>query len=255
MDHTALPPPPYSETDIYSRAGTESSPTTILTPTTSQADDASVVNRRTSVHTASSTDEAHGAPFTPPYSPSGDGSLQQNPFGRGFDQPEHTASSPAEAYFESRPAPQVSNTILVHTVKLVENLQPSDLPYPEPRGAWLERDVLPQDWQTFINYLIPHHADASNNDLADRKLKAELIDERMSRLTLDQDVHRMTNMNHVEAQLEPLRRAHTESSGMSDAETVVNEWNEGFFAPRGLKVEISQNYNEEGNADRDPVNL
>jgi hypothetical protein len=41
MDHLTSPPPPYSETDIYSRSGTESSPDVILTPTTSHADNAS----------------------------------------------------------------------------------------------------------------------------------------------------------------------------------------------------------------------
>ena len=46
---------------------------------------------------------------------------------------------------------------------------PSKIPYP----YWaVTRDVTEQDWQTFLNYLIPDHAARANANLADRKSQA-----------------------------------------------------------------------------------
>lgn len=59
MDHTS--PPPYSETDLFSNTNT-----TILTPTTTEADDASRVTGRVRSNTSSSEDSLI---YTPPYSP------------------------------------------------------------------------------------------------------------------------------------------------------------------------------------------
>jgi hypothetical protein len=178
--------------------------------------------------------------LTPPYTPLSR-SLHQNSL-KSENGSGHISSA-AAAYFESRPVLPSLDTDQVqciHWLEITNTTRPEDLPYPQPHDQWLERDVLPQDWETFVNFLIPLHAATSNNDLADRKLKAELIDERMSRLTLDQDVRRYINPQQVEAQLDPMRKIHSEYSGISDAETVVNDWNEGFFIPRGLKVELSQ---------------
>jgi hypothetical protein len=121
----------------------------------------------------------------------------------------------------------------------MENTRPSDLPFPYPEEKWLERDVLPEDWQTFINYLIPYHADISNSEVADRKMKAELIDERMERLTLNTDSGR-TDSAKIDAQLSPLRHTHADPSVVSNIDTVIKEWNEGFFGPRGLLIEIAE---------------
>src|SRR5277367_1134049 len=189
MDHSP-PPPPYSVTDLYSNSGSRSAqPNPTLSTATSNVDNASIPGRSISEYDAASS-TGDPAIYTPPYTPDGDRSTHLDSVPDSFDNVSSHASAvaaSASAYFESRPVLHFStDTLLVHIINITKDTQPSDIPFPEPEKKWLERDVLPQDWETFVNYLIPHHTDASNHDVAERKLKAELIDERMQRLSLDQ---------------------------------------------------------------------
>ena len=192
-------------------------------------DNASIAGRPTpEADAASSADEPI---YTPLHSP--DGSLYLN------DSDLTTPATAAAAYFESRSVQTAStDTLLVHEISVTEHTLPIHLEFPEPEKKWLERDVLPQDWETFINYLIPHHADVSNHEVADRKLKAELIDERMSRLTLDENARSRTDLQDVDAQLEPLRQSHTEEAGGNHINSMISLWNEGFFGPRGAFIDL-----------------
>ncbi|KAK0116688.1 hypothetical protein ONS96_012540 [Cadophora gregata f. sp. sojae] len=217
------PPPPYSETD----PGT--SPHPILTPATSQADNASVAARPLA-STASSVDETI---YTPLYSPAS--SVHQHQvYG---DEHDHVSSSSATVFFESRPARRNSSTAPLETIKILvtARTEPKDIPYP-PELA--EKDVLELDWLTFVNYLLPDHAADVNNDVADRKLKAELVDERMKRLTLGKESRSMTDLREVDAQLDPLRQAQTlqNTDTSRRLEATISEWNEGFFKPRGIQI-------------------
>lgn len=90
----------------------------------------------------------------------------------------------------------------VHTIAIHPRTTPYDLPYPEPIEDFFARDLTQQDWATFVNYLLPDYASDANNQVADRKLKAELLDERMQRLTLDEKSGSRTNLSQVSAQLE-----------------------------------------------------
>jgi hypothetical protein len=225
MDH--VPPPAYSVTDPA------------LSPTTSNLDNASVAGRQAfELDAASSTDDP--IIYTPLHSP--DGSCHLN-------DADHVSSSAAAAatYFESRPVQQLcTDRLLLHEITLTQSTQTIDLPFPQPEKKWLERDVLPQDWETFINYLIPHHADVSNHEVADRKAKDEMIDEKMSRLTLEEnDPSRMNLDDWIEAQLEPLRRSHTQNSNDNEAKSMIALWNEGFFGPRGVFIDLVETLPEE----------
>lgn len=222
------PPPPYSETDIYSTAG-GSSPNPILTPGTSQADNASVVAPPL-LSTASSVDETI---YTPLYSPAG--SVHQNQaFG---DEHDHVSSSAATAFFESRSACRNSSTAPLETINISvsHGTDPKDIPYPPELQ---DKDVSDLDWLTFVNYLLPDHAAGVNNEVADRKLKAELVDERMHRLTLGKESRSMTDLREVDAQLDPLRQTQTIPSADTSRrlEATILEWNEGFFEPRGIQI-------------------
>jgi len=250
MDHELLPPPPYSETDLYSSSGSRSSAHhhPVLTATTSNLDNASMPAQAESEHdTVSST----GDPtiYTPPYTPDGDLSSHLNSVADGSDNVsshDSAIAASASAYFESRPVHHLpTDVLLVHNITITKHTQPSDIPFPEPEKKWLERDVLPQDWETFVNYLIPHHTDASNIDIAERKLKEELIDERMHRLTLDQNDASRTNQRQVDAQLDPLRRSHTEQSLHLDVNAMVDAWNVGFFGKRNIFIEVSETQSED----------
>jgi hypothetical protein len=113
--------------------------------------------------------------------------------------------------------------------------EPKDIPYPSELA---EKDVSELDWLTFVNYLLPDHAAGVNNDVADRKLKAELVDERMHRLTLGKESRSMTDLREVDAQLDPLRQSQTLPSADTSRrlETTISEWNNGFFKPRGVQI-------------------
>jgi len=233
MDHS--PPPPYTETDIYSNSGSRSHP--------SHVDNASIPGQSVSEYDAASS-TGDPAIYTPPFTPDEDRSNHLGSLPGGLDNASSSASAVAAsafAYFELRPVLHLStDTLLVHIINITNDTQPSDIPFPEPEEKWLERDVLPQDWETFVNYLIPHHTDVSNHDVAERKLKEELIDERMQRLTLDPNDTSRTDLRQVDAQLEPLRRSHTEEGVYRDVNTVIDVWNQGFFGPRNVFVEASE---------------
>jgi hypothetical protein len=211
MDPDHIPPPPYSETDPGN-----------LTPATSQADNASAA-------TASSVDETI---YTPLYSPAGSVHRSQT-LGDEFD---HVSSSSATAYFESRPARRsVFRTLEIHSIVITARTEPKDLPYP---SDFFARDCTEQDWATFVNYLLPDHMAEVNNDIADRKLQAELIVENMHQLDLNQADQARTTSSEVNAQLEHLRQQSFSSAAekLRMVESTIAEWNEGFFKPRGLQI-------------------
>jgi hypothetical protein len=221
------PPPPYSETDIYSNTSSHS----ILTPGTSQADTTSVAGH-VQLSTASSVDDS--VIYTPLPSPTG--SDHQESLQNGFD---HVSTSSAISYFELRPTHRQSPTPLItHKITVTPRTQPEELEYNE---AWETRDITQQDWATFVNYLLPEHTAVVNNDVADRKLQQEIMDERMHLLSLGNDRKSRADMSEVSAQLDPLRQPLSSRSteSLSALSSTISEWNEGFFKPRGLHIVIS----------------
>lgn len=132
------PPPPYSETDIYSNSGDSGHE---RTPTLTRPDDAA------SRVSSATTSEVI---LTPPSSPG------------------------ATSYFESRPAPTPRTTTnhdtIVHHITVGPRTLPDDLPW---IGALEARDVSEQDWATFRNYLLPDHTARENEEVASRKLQEE----------------------------------------------------------------------------------
>lgn len=208
-----------------------------LTPATSHADDTSVA-RPHSDYAASSIDGS--TIYTPPYTPDGS-CLNSASIGNDDVASEDTNSAFATSYFESRTTRPIEDVLLMHAIVLTSTTQPRDLPYPRPESSWLQRDVTKQDWATFINCLIPHHIDEHNAEVADRKFKAEIVDERMQRLTLEEDSASRTDLSQVDAQLAPLRK----NSGItSKLEEVLAQWNEEFFAPRCLHIDIGTKNSE-----------
>jgi hypothetical protein len=224
-----IPPPPYSETDIY--WNTSSHP--ILTPATSQADNLSVADHP-QLSTASSIDDS--VIYTPLHSPTDSDHQESLQDGLG-----HVSSSSAIAYFESRPVDGQTPALAISLKKITVNprTQPEDLPYPQ---GWAAKDITQQDWQTFVNFLLPEHIAAVNNDVADRKLQQELMEERMHQLSLALgDDKSRADISEVDAQLSPLRQLLSSRSteSLSTISATISEWNEGFFKPRGVQIVIS----------------
>lgn len=126
-----------------------------------------------------------------------------------------------------------------YKITITSTTEPKDLQYPEALQA---NDVNQQDWATFVNYLLPDHIAIANNDIADRKLNAELKaeTERLQKFTLGPEElsSNRSNADELEAQLSPLRQSQASppTARLSELKATVTEWNDGFFGPRGVKV-------------------
>ncbi|MCJ1389214.1 hypothetical protein MMC18_002070 [Xylographa bjoerkii] len=124
-----------------------------------------------------------------------------------IDDPQETPFSSAAAYFEGRPFQSnlplatilIEHTITPHTTR-------DDLPLQNllPRQSYgMEaRDVHPQDWATFVNYVITelHGSTSIRDQNSEKSVSREDFQERQQRI-----------------------------------EAVVAEWNEGFFGPRRIR--------------------
>ncbi|KAI8953209.1 hypothetical protein F4801DRAFT_143495 [Xylaria longipes] len=194
------PPPPYSETDIYSHS--RGSPNH---QSNGADDDASI---------APSSSHSNII-FTPPESPRD----TQYRFA-GPSSGQHTAGS-AQAYFDSRPPNRPPGSNITITLEITSDAAPCDFPYPKRA---LDRDITEQDWQTFINYLIPEHTARVNSHVMDRKLRAA------------GDSQSSASDDIAEAQLAPLKSSATVPVSPQNIEAVIREWNHGFFEPRGVTI-------------------
>lgn len=215
--HEDVPPPPYTETDIFSASGRDAH----------LADD-----------TSRSTSSTNGdVIYTPPLTPR---SSHQSNFAGEVD---HIASSAAAAYFETRPAPPLnSQPHIVHFLTLTAGSTPDTLPYPSDLAA---RDVRFEDWQTFANYLMPHHSATSNEQVIDRKLRAEAMTATNTSNKNDDARSQSSGRSHAEAQLNRVRSPVDGGGGSFDpaqqrhaVDTTVHEWNDGFFGPRRITIQV-----------------
>ncbi|MBE3048467.1 hypothetical protein IMZ48_39385 [Candidatus Bathyarchaeota archaeon] len=194
------PPPPYSETDIYSQPGNIHTPPASSNALT--ADDA----------LSSSTGDVQ---FTPPQSPTTARSVPAEP-------------SPAvAAYFDSRPAPsEIPSERLEHTITISAETRPEDLAL---QPGFPARDVTEQDWRTFVNFLLPGHAARSNEAVVERKLRAA-SDAGSAPGDAKTQLGSITSEDGSQPQPAPRRE---------DVERTVEEWNAFFFGPRGISIRLS----------------
>ncbi|KAK1756850.1 hypothetical protein QBC47DRAFT_377834 [Echria macrotheca] len=110
------------------------------------------------------------------------------------------------------------------------------------------RDVSLDDWRTFVNFLVPDFAAARNERLVDRKLRAEMMSEAA------EEVRSQAETEAAVAQIEGLRIGSSPRQQVVDvgvAEATVREWNEGFFAPRGVVVRLDTLSGGGGNKNED----
>ncbi|KAI8233536.1 hypothetical protein K4K55_005158 [Colletotrichum sp. SAR 10_96] len=266
-----VPPPPYSETDIYSTAGRSSntSNTNASASPRIPSDDAA---SRVSSHASSHSEVIYTPPLTPrtnttqPHSRHDSSLSSANASIANHPASSTTAYSDfSAAYFDSRPPPpsRSPREQLVHTIAVTPTTTPDDVPY---APTWAARDVTQQDWATFINVLIPHHAAARNEAVINRKLQAEEEalaaaaaaanssgDSVSGQSTGNNSSNSSNSSHHASAQLEQIRSDPETDPGAAavgvglrreDAEGVVAQWNEGFFGPRGMLVRLSPEVEE-----------
>lgn len=208
------PPPPYTETDIFSVSGSGGARSRRADSSAAGGDDA-----------ASAQSDVV---LTPPETPAS--AYHPNFAGPESDDLLATSSS-AQAYFESRPAPLIrldSEESLIHQVVVGRASSPANFPY---QPEWAARDVTVQDWQTFVNHLIPHHAASSSSRTEDRKLRTEGSAE-----DEHDDDDRSQTLGRDEAGEETEHEPEKERQWRQNATRAVAEWNDGFFAPRGITI-------------------
>ncbi|KAI4190485.1 MAG: hypothetical protein L6R41_000790 [Letrouitia leprolyta] len=110
--------------------------------------------------------------------------------------------SSAAVYFDDRPCTIPYPT---HILNLTMSFSPrstrDEFPFPQPGEQYQSRDVSIDDWNTFLNYLLPVDTDPAND-------KSRLSRSRSKDASRDRD--------RIEA--------------------VLAEWHEGFFGPRGIQI-------------------
>ncbi|KAI9790426.1 MAG: hypothetical protein M1835_000955, partial [Candelina submexicana] len=116
----------------------------------------------------------------------------------------------AAAYFEERQSSlQSYDEILTHCMVITPSSTPETIAFP-PHG-WLNRDVNYQDFATFLNYLLPHQVASPDGPTSEKQ----------------------HGSNEKCEALQPV----SDPERQAEIAAVVAEWNEGFFNPRGLRVE------------------
>ncbi|KAG0650391.1 Ankyrin-3 [Hyphodiscus hymeniophilus] len=148
----------------------------------------------------------------------------------------------AASYFELRtPDNTTPSNKFYHHMPISPDARPDNLPFPQPAEKWTTRGVDDQDWLTFLNHLFPPHRTEKARDVGGHGLEAD-ADLDISRLRLsgsrssDQSRPLLGNQPGPfdvgqSTELERPRRIRIEA--------VTNQWNEGFFRPRGLEVLIN----------------
>ncbi|KAI0597356.1 hypothetical protein F4775DRAFT_259980 [Biscogniauxia sp. FL1348] len=207
MEPHGAPPPPYTEIDTLSHSLSVGSP---AGESDIRGDDASSI---------AASSSPSNIIYTPPDSPRGS---QHTLSGGGGDDYRHTTPS-AQAYFDSRPAlRRTPSGSLIISVGINENATADDFPYPTWAG---ERETTEQDWQTFVNHLLPDHAAKTNSHIIDRKLRNE------------SEAHAPeTKRDIAEAQLDRFRSSSDTSDDSRDVDATIREWNDGFFSLRGITI-------------------
>ncbi|KAL9577053.1 MAG: hypothetical protein Q9212_006621 [Teloschistes hypoglaucus] len=143
------------------------------------------------------------------------------PFSTAPTEPRNTSMFVSgAAYFEMRP-PSVQRPAhaLRFRVAVLPDSTPDHLPMPEPKQSLVDRDVTPHDWTTFVNHLIPYETT--------RRHTREKGGEKgiQSNIPVDQDTYP------------------TESERRHNVKATVDEWNQGFFMPRGVRISVQLDRN------------
>ncbi|KAF4452752.1 hypothetical protein F53441_4464 [Fusarium austroafricanum] len=214
------PPPPYSETDIYSTSSQPPhSPHAASAAGSGHGPAAPGDDTASRMSSTSTTDVI----FTPPLTPRTDSVVNAT-----TPTTHNIPLSPSVAlYFETRPVPASASQWepQIHTITVKPKSVPDDIPYPENWAT--SYDITPQDWATFVNFLLPDHDSVRNEAILGEKGKAED----------GSDVKSASGDGSIKSEqhtTDPseLRRKRAE------VEAIVQQWNSGFFAPRNVMVRL-----------------
>ncbi|RDW61090.1 hypothetical protein BP6252_12473 [Coleophoma cylindrospora] len=210
----SVPPPPYSETDIYSENG--SSNQQYARQILSEIQPGNLVAGSEAASWISSFPSSDSTISTPIYTPPGSE--------HHGDDADHTSVSSAAVYFESRSfGGRVPSPLMVYSIVLNSHTSPDSLSYPDPEQTWLDRDVTKNDWNTFLNHLFPTHSTGVNERITNQKLDVNRIGDALRELRL----------------VEQKTDTHSPTRRLANLEGALAEWNDNFFKPRGLQIRVA----------------
>ncbi|KAM0339390.1 hypothetical protein ACHAPU_010955 [Fusarium lateritium] len=213
------PPPPYSETDIYSTSSQPPQSPSLGSIAGSGHGPAAPGDDVASRMSSTSTTEP--VIFTPPLTPRTDSNANvASPISQ---QHVNIPLSPSVAlYFETRPAPVSASQWepQIHRIAIRPDSVPDDIPYPQNWAT--SYDITPQDWATFVNFLLPGHDSVRNE---------EILGEKGSDIkSISGDSSAKSERNTADPHELRRRRA--------EVEALVQQWNSAFFAPRNVMVRL-----------------
>lgn len=131
------------------------------------------------------------------------------------------------------------------------DVQAKNLPFPQPVETWTSRGVDAQDWSTFVSFLLTPYWEENRGAVEGLvELEADVgVDFAALGLGNSISTSRSRDQNRPllgenSAGLSPLQdRQSREMERLRRVriEAVSSQWNEGFFAPRGLQIIINVN--------------
>ncbi|KAL6922113.1 hypothetical protein ACHAPO_002871 [Fusarium lateritium] len=219
--HGDVPPPSYSETDIYSATTRSPQVPHPAFPAAGPGSGSGHGHGPTApgdhAFPMSPTSTTGSVIYTPPETPQAVSSNIEKPL-----QLLRNRLASATRYFDTRPHSHSTSLSFEYSIAVTPGSVPSDIPYPE---NWAAHDVTPQDWATFVNFLLPDHDSVKNEAIFGGEAKSE-----------DGSDAKSTTPN---AKFKPQRQAADLSERhlfRQEAEATVYHWNTGFFIPRRVVV-------------------
>ena len=147
------------------------------------------------------------------------------------EEPIFTSAAP---YFELRTPPaRLYDHVVFFRVAVNSNSNLFNIPFPQPEELWLERDVQLQDWMTFINFMIP--PPEISRDISTAKSRDQESVCHDSFYTRSEGEMLGGGPGKAAGTIGVTRQGQKDMHDMR-VDSVIREWNEDFFLPRGLEI-------------------
>lgn len=139
---------------------------------------------------------------------------------QGLRRTPHQLYISGAAYFAMRPPIPVKHVGIMHYYMVFwSGAALDEIPFPQPVRNMRERDVDSQDWAAFVNHLLCNYDVMGERRTEDKK---PFRDEKIQ-----------------DGSLPPDDASESKFLEQDYLQEVINEWNEAFFIPRGLKIVLT----------------
>ncbi|KIW82788.1 hypothetical protein Z517_02031 [Fonsecaea pedrosoi CBS 271.37] len=153
----------------------------------------------------------------------------------------------AAPYFELRPPSRPPpHDFFIHTIVIQPHDGAGTIPFPLKSSLFQLREVDEYDWTTFVNHLFPARGEATTHPTRTNAQNHSARIQSFSSSSVENVKSRPEALTDLvdRLSLPPSKTSTAESSPLTDPsslrririETVVAQWNAGFFGPRGLKI-------------------